>query len=387
MIPRTIFSDEHDIFRAAIARFIKDELVPHHDAWEEAGIVSKDAWLKAGEAGILGCTMPEVYGGAGGNFLHAAIVVEELTMASITGPAFWLHSDVVMPYILRYGTDAQKRQWLPPMVRGEIRGAIALSEPSAGSDLAAIRTTALREGDEYVINGSKVFITNGHSAEMVIVACKTDPSAGSRGISQIIVETDRPGFQKGKFLKKIGLVAQDTAELFFSNLRVPAGNLLGVENRGFYQMMQDLGTERLLQAVRSLTAAEAAIGWTIDYVTQRKAFGKLISDFQNTQFKLAEMHAQTSMARVYLDTCIALLTQSKLDGVEAAKAKMLCVELQGRVVDECLQLHGGWGYIWEFPIARAYADARAARLAGGTVEIMKQIIAKSLLPDAQKLKH
>lgn len=383
MIPRTIFSDEHEQFRDAIGKFLDRELVPFHDQWEEDGIVPREAWLKAGEQGLLGCAIPPEHGGTGAGLLYTTVIVEEMTKRSLTGPAFWLHSDIVAPYIVRYGTEAQKQQWLPGMASGEIRGCLGMSEPEAGSDVGAIRTTAVRDGDEWVINGSKVFITGGLGAEVCVLACKTDPAAGRRGISLIVVPTDTPGFRKGRGLKKIGLKAQDTAELFFDDVRVPVSNLLGEENRGFYQMMADLGIERLLQAIRSLAAAEAAIGWTITYVTDRKVYGHPVADFQNTQFKLAEMHTETSAMRVYLDTCIALADGGKLDSVEAAKVKLLCTEIQAKVVDQCLQLHGGWGFIWDLPIARAYADARVARLAGGTVEVMKQLIARSILPDAK----
>jgi len=378
MIPRTIFEEEHNIFRDSVAKFIAAELTPYHDQWEEDGFVPKEAWIKMGEAGLLGCTMPEEYGGSGAGFIYAAIVTEELGKAGISGPSFWLHSEVIAGYIARYGTPEQKQQWLPGMASGHIRGCLGLTEPGAGSDLAAITTTAVRDGDEFVINGSKVFITHGHTAEVCVLACKTDPTAGKKGVSQIIVPTDTPGFRRGKYLKKIGLKAQDTAELFFDNVRVPVTNLLGEENRGFYQMMADLGTERLLQAVRGLAASEAAIQWTIEYTKERKAFGKTIAAFQNTQFVIAELQAQTCAARALLDRCIQLMDRGELDSVDAARAKLVCVELQGKVMDACLQLHGGWGYIWEYPIARAFADGRISRLAGGTTEIMKQLIANEL---------
>lgn len=384
MLPRDIFSEEHDIYRDSVARLIRDEFVPYHDKWEEENMVPHEAWLKAGEAGMLCCTVPEDYGGPGGDFLHSTVVTEELFRHSISGPAFMIHSDMVTPYLLDYGTEEQKRKWLPEMVTGRMRAAIGFSEPSAGSDLAAIRTAAVRDGDNYVLNGQKTFITGGYAAELLLVACKTDPSAGAKGISLIMVEADRPGYARGKKLNKIGLKAQDTAEIFMQDVCVPASNLIGVENRGFYQMMKELAQERLVQAVRAQIIIETAILWTIEYTVNRPIFGRTVADFQNTRFKLAEMHAQASVMRAYVDRCISAHTAGKLDATEAAIVKMTSVELQGKVLDECLQLHGGWGYIWDYPIARAYADARIARIAGGTVEVMKQIISNAILPSERR---
>ena len=380
MFPRTLFSPEHDAFRDTVRRFVERDLAPHHAAWEEAGMVPREAWRQAGALGLLCCNVPEAYGGMGGDFLHSAIVLEELAAAGLTGPAFSLHSDIVAPYLLHYGTEAQKRHWLPRMATGEALGAVAMTEPAAGSDLQAIRTTAVRDGDDYVLNGQKVFITNAQGADLVVVAAKTDPKARGKGISLILVETDRPGFRRGRPLHKIGCKAMDTSELFFDDVRVPAANLLGQEGRGFAQLMTELAQERLVQAVRAAASAEAALRWTVDYTLERQMFGQALADMQNTQFKLAEMRAETTVLRVFVDACLGLHLQGKLTAVDAAIAKMQATELQGQVADQCLQLHGGWGYMWELPIARAFADARMSRIAGGSIEVMKQIIARDMLP-------
>ncbi len=387
MIPRTLFSAEHELFRDQVRRFIGAEVTPYHAEWEKAGIVPRSLWLKAGEAGLLCTGVPEEYGGAGGDFLFGAIMIEEMARANATGPTFYLHSDIVAPYLVRYGTEAQKRRWLPPMATGEVVVALGMSEPSGGSDVAAMRTNARREGDDYVINGQKVFISAGHSADLLLLACKTDPKAGARGVSLILVETDRPGFQRGRMLEKIGYKAQDTAELFFADLRVPVANLLGEEGRGFYQLMKELAQERLVQAIRAVASAEAALEWTVNYATQREMFGQTLADFQNTQFKLAEMKAELTMQRVFVDRCIELHLRGELDAVDAATAKLVSVEMQGRVMDQCLQFFGGWGYMWEYPIARAFVDARVGRIGGGSAETMKQIIARSMLPDNTKRKR
>lgn len=379
MIPRTIFGPEHEVFRDNVARFVREELTPYHADWEAAGEVPHDAWLKAGAAGLLGCNMPERFGGSEGGFRYTAIVVEEMSRALVTGPLFWIHSDIIAPNVLHWGTEAQKQTWLPRLISGEVRATIALTEPAAGSDLAGIRTTARRDGDEWVINGQKVFISGGHCAELAVVAAKTDPEAGARGVSMFLVETDRPGFERGRRLEKLGLRGQDTAELFFNDLRIPAGNLLGTENRGFHQMMRGLAAERTLQAVRSQAVAEAAIEWTIEHVCERRAFGQRLADMQNTRFKLAELSAQTSAMRVYVDRLIDLQDRGELDGIEAAKAKLVTTDLHCRVVDECLQLFGGSGFMLDMPIARAYADARGAKIMGGSMEIMKEIIGRDLL--------
>jgi len=384
MIPRTLFSTEHELFRDQVRRFIAAEITPYHADWEKAGVVPRSLWLKAGAAGLLCTGVPEEYGGAGGDFLLGAIEIEEMARAGATGPTFYLHSDIVAPYLVHYGTPEQKQRWLPRMATGEVLVALGMSEPSGGSDVAAMRTTARREGDEYVINGQKVFITAGHNADLLVLACKTDPKAGARGVSLILVETDRPGFQRGRMLEKIGCKAQDTAELFFADLRVPVTNLLGEEVRGFHQLMRELSQERLVQAIRAVAPSEAALEWTIEYATQREMFGQTLADFQNTQFKLAEMKADLVMQRVFVDRCIELHLKHELDAVDAAMAKLVSAELQGRVMDQCLQFFGGWGYMWEFPIARAFVDARMGRIGGGSVEVMKQIIARSILPDNRK---
>jgi acyl-CoA dehydrogenase len=384
MIPRNIYSEEHELFRDQVRRFIAEEITPNHAQWEKDGIVPRSLWRKAGAAGFLCTEVPEEYGGGGGNFLFGAVMIEEMARAGATGPTFYLHSDIIAPYLLHYGTEEQKRRWLPPMATGEVIVALGMTEPSGGSDVAAMRTNARREGDEYVINGQKVFITAGHNANLVVLACKTDPKAGARGVSLILVETDRPGFQRGRMLEKIGCKAQDTAELFFSDLRVPVSNLLGEEGRGFHQLMKELARERMVQAIRAVASSEAALEWTIEYATQREMFGQTLADFQNTQFKLAEMKADLVMQRVFVDRCIELHLLDQLDSVDAAAAKLVSAELQGRVMDQCLQFFGGWGYMWEFPIARAFVDARMGRIGGGSIEVMKQIIARSILPDNRK---
>ena len=386
MIPRTLFDSDHELFRDQVQRFIADEIMPYHAEWEKDGIVPRSVWLKAGAAGLLCTEVPEEYGGGGGNFLFGAIMIEEMARAGATGPTFYLHSDIVAPYLVHYGTEEQKRRWLPKMATGEVIVSLGMTEPSGGSDVQAMRTTAIRDGDEYVINGQKVFITAGFNADLVVLACKTDPKARARGVSLILVETDRPGFERGRKLEKIGCKGQDTAELFFADLRVPVSNLLGQEGRGFYQLMKELSQERLVQAIRAVGSSEAALQWTLDYAQQRKMFGQTLADFQNTQFKLAEMKAEITMQRVFVDRCIELHLKGELDSVDAAMCKLVSTEMQGRVMDQCLQFFGGWGYMWEYPIARAFVDARLGRIGGGSVEVMKQIIARAMMPDNSKRK-
>ncbi|MEH6526979.1 MAG: acyl-CoA dehydrogenase family protein [Sneathiella sp.] len=381
MIERSLFSEEHNLFRASARRFVEERIAPFHAEWEKAGQVSREIWAEAGEGGFLCCSVPEEYGGVGADFTFGAIFTEELARVGSTGPAFHLHSEIVAPYITAYGTEEQKRKWLPGLVNGSVITAVAMSEPGAGSDLQNIRTTAIADGDDYVINGQKVFISNGQLADLVVLACKTDPAAGGKGVSLVLVEGDRAGFTRGRNLDKIGYKAQDTSELFFNDVRVPKSNLLGVEGRGFKQLMQQLPQERLVIAVRSATIVETALDWTLDYTKQRKAFGKSISDFQNTQFKLAEVKSQAVMLRVYVDKCIELHLKGDLTAVDAAMAKMQSTEMMCQVLDDCLQLFGGYGYMWEYPIARAWADNRMARIAGGTSEIMKQIISRDILQD------
>lgn len=379
VIPRTLFAEEHNIFRETARRFMEEHVVPNHQQWEKDGVLSRDAWEKAGAAGLLLTNIPEEYGGMGGDFLYSAVVLEEQAATGCTGPGFNLHSDIVAPYLLHYGTEDLKRKWLPKMATGEVITGIGMTEPGGGSDLQNLKTTAIRDGDEYVITGQKVFITNGQLLDFVLLAAKTDPQAGGRGISQIIVEAGRPGFTKGRNLEKIGFKAQDTSELFFDNVRVPVTNLVGEEGRGFKQMMQELAQERLIQAVRGAVTIEAMLRWTVEYTRNRKAFGQTVADFQNTRFKLAEVRTQAVVARTFVDRCLELHVQGGLDSVDAAMAKMFVTDLQCQVADECLQLHGGYGYMWEYPIARAWADGRLTRIAGGTAEIMKEIISRDLL--------
>ncbi len=380
MIERTIFNEDHELFRRSIRRFVETEVAPHHGKWEEAGVVPREAWLRAGEAGALCCAIPEEYGGLGGTFLHSAIVIEELARTGSNGPCFPLHSDIVAPYLLHHGSEELKQKWLPKMATGEFRAAVGMSEPSGGSDLQAIRTNAKRDGNDYVINGQKIWISNAQGADFVVVACKTDPAARGKGISLILIETNRPGFSRSKPLKKVGSHAQDLSELFFTDVRVPVGNLVGVENQGFIHLMQELGQERLVQAVKSVASAEAMLDWTIEHTTQRNAFGKKLADFQNTQFVLADLYSQILQNRVFVDRCLALHVDGKMPSELAAVAKMMAAEMQGRVADACVQFFGASGYMREMPIGRAWVDARQARIAGGSIEIMKLIIARKILP-------
>jgi alkylation response protein AidB-like acyl-CoA dehydrogenase len=378
MIPRTLFSADHELFRDSVRKFLEQHAVPFHAQWEKNGHVDRALWYKAGEAGLLCSHLPEAYGGAEADFLYSAVVIEEIARLGLTGIGFSLHSDIVAPYLLHYGSEEQRRRYLPRMASGELIGAIAMTEPGAGSDLQGVRTTAVLDGDEYVINGSKTFITNGWLADLVVVVAKTDPQAGARGTSLFLVETGTPGFSRGRRLEKVGMKAQDTSELFFQDVRVPRENLLGQAGMGFAYLMQELPQERLTVGVAALASAEAALGWTLDYTRERKAFGKAVADFQNTRFKLAEMAAEIQVGRVFTDRCLELHLQGKLDVPTAAMLKYWATELQCRVLDECVQLHGGYGYMWEYPVARAWADARVQRIYAGTNEIMKEIIARSL---------
>jgi acyl-CoA dehydrogenase len=322
--------------------------------------------------------MPEAYGGADADKLYSIVLMEEVARVNATGLGFGLHSEIVAPYLNRYGSDEQKRRFLPKMAAGEIIGAIAMSEPAAGSDLQGVRTTAVRDGDHYILNGSKTFITNGYLADLVIVVAKTNPAAGAKGTSLLLVERGMPGFEKGKRLKKVGMKAQDTSELFFDNVKVPVANLLGGENQGFIYLMQELPWERLQIAISAVESAQAAIDWTVAYVKERKVFGTTVGAYQNTRFKLAEAQTEVQVARVFVDKCIELLLAGKLDTATASMAKYWCSDLQCKVIDECVQLHGGYGYMWEYPIARAYADARVQRIYGGTNEIMKELVTRSM---------
>jgi alkylation response protein AidB-like acyl-CoA dehydrogenase len=378
VVKRTLFSTEHDQFRESVRRFVQSELVPHHAEWERNKIVPREVWRKAGAMGMLCCNVPEQYGGAGADWLYNVIVIEELAREGMTGPGFMVHSEMVAPYILAWGSEEIKQTWLLKMVAGETVGAIGMTEPSAGSDAKNIRLRARREGDDYVVDGQKVYISNGQNADVVVTCCKTDPNAGAKGVSLVLVETNRPGFTKGRNLEKIGLKAQDTSELFYAGVRVPVSNRLGEENRGFTMMMTKLAQERLTQAVRSIVVAEQAIRWTVEYTRERKAFDGTIADFQNTQFVLAALDAETTGLRVFVDWCIAQFLKGELSATDAAKVKLLVTDLHCKVVDQCLQFFGGYGYMTEYPIARAYIDARITRIAGGAAEIMKQIIARDL---------
>ena len=380
MIPRTIFTAEHEDFRKTVKRFFAEEVVPHREAWEAQQHVDRGLWNKAGEMGLLCITMPEEYGGLGVDRSYSAILMEEQSYAGDSGVGFSLHSDIVAPYINNFGTKEQKAKYLPKMATGEMVGAIAMTEPGTGSDLQAVKTTATLDGDHYVLNGSKIFITNGYLSDLVIVVAKTGTSGeGAKDTSLLIVEAASEGFSKGKPLNKVGMKAQDTCELFFNNVRVPKENLLGgKEGMGFIQLMTELAWERLMIAITSVAGAEAALKHTIEYTKQRKVFGKPVGAFQNTRFKLAEMKAELAIARVYVDRCIELTLKKKLGVDDAATAKYWTSDLMCKVIDECVQLHGGYGYMLEYPVARAWIDARAQRIYGGTNEIMKELIARTI---------
>jgi alkylation response protein AidB-like acyl-CoA dehydrogenase len=376
---RTLYSGEHLMFRDAFRRFVEKEITPHHAAWEHDGIVPRAIWAKAGAAGFLCLEAPEEFGGAGEpDYRFTALMAEELARAGASGIGFGLHTSIVLPYILHFGTAEQQQRWLPPMVRGETITAIAMTEPAAGSDLAGIRTTAVRDGDAYLVNGQKTFITNGINSDLVIVVAKTDPAARHKGISLVVVERGMAGFSRGRNLEKIGLKAQDTAELFFDNVRVPAANLLGEEGKGFYYLIQRLPQERLDIAVTAVAASEAALELTVRYCKERTAFGQPIGSFQNSRFKLAEMQTEITVARVFVDRCIEALNAGELTAEEAAMAKWWTTDLQKRVMDECLQLHGGYGYMLEYPIAKFYLDARVQPIYGGSNEIMKEVIGRGM---------
>ncbi|MEO7393022.1 MAG: acyl-CoA dehydrogenase family protein [Ramlibacter sp.] len=382
MIERTLFNADHESFRDSFRRFMEKEIAPHHDAWEEQGYVDRAVWNKAGANGYLCATLPEEFGGAGADKLYSVVQMEELARGGYSGIGYSLHSEIVAPYILNYGTDEQKKRILPRLASGEMIGAIAMSEPAAGSDLQGVKTTAILQPDgHYLLNGSKTFITNGWHADLVIVVAKTDPAAGAKGTSLLLVERGMKGFEHGKRLKKLGLKAQDTAELFFDNVKVPAENLLGGEafrNKGFICLMEQLPWERMQIAVTAVASAQAAIDWTVAYTKERKVFGQSVASFQNTRYTLAEMQTEVQIARVFVDKCLELVCQDKLDTATASMAKYWTTDLQCKVMDECVQLHGGYGYMWEYPITRAYADARVQRIYGGTNEIMKEVITRAM---------
>ncbi|MER7363901.1 acyl-CoA dehydrogenase family protein [Nonomuraea wenchangensis] len=376
---RDLFDEEHLLFRETVREFMTREVVPHHARWEKEGIVPREVWKQAGELGMFGFSVPEEYGGAGvKDFRYNAVIVEEIIRHGASGLGFSLHNDVMAPYVVDLTNDEQKQRWLPGFVSGELITAIAMSEPGAGSDLQGIRTTAVREGDHYVINGQKTFITNGINADLVVVVTKTDPAARARGTTLIVVERGTEGFQRGRNLDKVGMKAQDTAELFFENVRVPVANRLGPnDGEGFFQLMHNLPQERLSIAVAAVASAESVLEQTIEYCRSRQAFGRNIGSFQNTRFVLAELATETDIARHYVDKCIIALNAGKLTAVDAAKAKWWTTELQNKVIDRCLQLHGGYGYMTEYPVARAWLDSRVQTIYGGTTEIMKEIIGRS----------
>ena len=382
MIPRTLFSTEHGAFRSSFRRFLDHEVAPFHAEWEEQGYVDRAVWGQAVRNGFLCMSMPEAFGGAGADKLYSVVQMEEVSRSGFSGLGFTLHSEIVAPYLLHYGTLAQKEKYLPQMASGALIGAIAMSEPAAGSDLQGIKATAIPQPDgSYLLNGNKTFITNGWHADLVIVVAKTHPAAGAKGTNLLLVERGMPGFSVGKRLKKLGLKAQDTSELFFDNVRVPAANLLGgpaLENKGFISLMEQLPWERLQIAIGAIAAAQAAIDWTVDYVKERQVFGQAVASFQNTRFTLAERQTEVQIAQVFVDKCAELLLNNRLDTATASMAKYWCSDLQCKVMDDCVQLFGGYGYMWEYPITRAYADARVQRIYGGTNEIMKEVIARAM---------
>jgi alkylation response protein AidB-like acyl-CoA dehydrogenase len=378
---RTLFTEEHRLFRDAFKHFLEKEVVPYYEQWEKDGIVSREMWLKAGQQGFLGLAVPEEYGGAGiDDFRYSAIMAEEAARAGVVsaGMVIGLHNDIILPYFLAYANEEQKQRWLPGMCSGELISAIAMTEPDTGSDLAAIRTTAERSGDYYVLNGQKTFISNGIISDVVIVVAKTDPALRHKGISLLVVERGMEGFKRGRKLDKVGLKAQDIAELSFEDVKVPVANLLGEEGKGFSYLMRQLAQERLSVGVSAVAACETALEITLEYCKERTAFGQPIGSFQNSRFKLAEMKTEIEIARVFVDRCIEELNDGNLTPETAAMAKWWTSDLQKRVVDQCVQLHGGYGYMLEYPIARAYLDARVQSIYAGTNEIMKEIIGRSM---------
>ena len=374
---RTVLREDHEQFRVQVRRFVEREIAPFHAQWEEQGLVPQSVWRKAGETGLLCCTLPPPYGG-GGDFGHSAVVIEELARVNATGVGFSLHSDVVAPYLLAYGSQAQQQRWLPRMASGELIGAIAMTEPDAGSDVKAVRTHARVEGEHYVLNGQKTYISNGIHAGLVIVVAKTDPQLAAKGMSLLCVEDGMPGFSRSPPMRKIGLKGQDTAELFFQDVRVPLTNRLGEENKGFGYLMHQLAQERLIIAIRAAASIETFLDRTLAYTRDRKAFGQSVFSYQNTRFRLAEAKAQATMLRVFVDHCLELHLQGQLNAERAAMAKLNASEMQNKLLDEFLQMHGGQGYMVESGIGSAWVDARIARIYGGSNEIMKEIIARGL---------
>ena len=378
---RELYDDDHEAFRASFRAWLDKEVVPQERAWDAAGIVPREVFADAGRHGFLAFDAPEAYGGGGTkDFRFNAVITEELQSAAVAGAGLGLtlHNDICLPYFLTYCTDEQKERWLPGICSGELITAIAMTEPGIGSDLASMSTTALRDGEHYVVNGSKTFITNGINADLVITAVKTDPSQRHKGMSLLVLERGMAGFERGRNLEKIGQHAQDTAELFFTDVQVPVANLLGDEGQGFVHLVHNLPQERLSIAMSGVAAARAALGWTLEYVKERQAFGQPVGSFQNSRFVLAEIATEVRIAETFVDRCILALNAGELTAEEAAMAKWWCTELQKRVVDRCLQLFGGYGYMLEYPIARAYADARITTIYGGTTEIMKEIVGRTL---------
>jgi alkylation response protein AidB-like acyl-CoA dehydrogenase len=376
---RHLYESEHDAFRDSVRTFCEKQIAPFHAEWEKEGIVSRELWLEAGRLGLLGMDVPEQYGGGGvKDFRYNCVVGEEVTRVGGSGVGFTLHNDVVAPYLLKLGTEEQKQRWLPGFCAGELITAIAMTEPGTGSDLQGIKATARRDGDDWVLNGSKTFITNGILSDLVIVVAQTDPEAGARGFSLLVVERGMKGFERGRNLEKVGMKAQDTSELFFDDVRVPAGNLVGAEGGGFIHLMEALPQERLSIAVVAVAAARKVLDLTVEYCKERKAFGKPIGSFQHTRFMLAEMETEVCIAEQYLDRAVSEHNAGRFDIKDAAMAKWWTTELQKRVVDQCVQLHGGYGYMLEYPVARAYIDSRVQTIYGGTTEIMKEIVGRSL---------
>ncbi|GAB4399761.1 MAG: acyl-CoA dehydrogenase family protein [Microscillaceae bacterium] len=381
-LERDLYTEEHELFRESLTDFVHAEIVPYNEQWEKDHMVSRESWLKLGEAGFLGMQVPEAYGGLGiTDFRFNMLFTEVLGHTGCAGPAvgYPLHSDIVLPYILHYATEEAKQHWLPKMVSGEAIGAIAMTEPGAGSDLQGMRTTAVDHGDFFLVNGSKTFITNGFLSDIVVVAVKTDPSQGAKGISLLLLDSAMKGFTKGKPFHKVGLHAQDTCELFFDNVEVPKENLVGELGRGFGYLMTELAQERLVVAQSAISLAEAYFAATVEYVKERSAFGKKVAEFQNTKYKLAELATDIAMGRAFMDHCVKLHNEGKCDGATASMAKYRLTEIQCKVADECVQLHGGYGYIWDYLVARGYADARVQRIYAGTNEIMKELISRKIL--------
>jgi alkylation response protein AidB-like acyl-CoA dehydrogenase len=374
-----LYDAEHDAFRSAVRGFVERHVRPFHDQWEKAGVVDREVWVEAGKQGLLGMAVPEQYGGGGvADFRYNCVVNEELVRAGASGVGFTLHNDVMQPYLLELTTDEQKQRWLPPFVAGEMITAIAMTEPGAGSDLQGLRTTARRDGGDWVLHGSKTFITNGILSDLVLVVARTDPDAGSRGFSLLAVERGMKGFERGRNLEKVGMKAQDTAELFFDDVRVPARNLVGTEGGGFVSLMQNLPQERLTIAVGAVASARAVLDLTVDYCKERTAFGRPIGSFQHNRFVLAEMATEVAVAETYLEKAVLEHNAGRFTVQDAAMAKWWTTELQKRVVDRCVQLHGGYGYMLEYPVAKAFVDTRVQTIYGGTTEVMKEIIGRSL---------